>query len=479
MRIDRRTGRGVTNRRLAIPAVLVVATMLAAACGSSSSKSSGGSKNNGTSASGKPATLPPYSVSTVAPPPESTASQQGVTAKTIKIGVALVDFKPIQSFIDFNHGDEQEVTETLLKAFNKDGGFGGRQVQALYMKYLPVGSQGPLQVCTSFTEDDKVFAVLGNIEDPTGAGQECVTKQHHTVMLGHDLTEPEVQAQPGLMLTPDILAERRLNVLLNVLNERGTLKGKKVAVLAETSTKGQIKSQVDPALKAMGVPEGASAVLNTGANTDTSAAQQQLQGFMERWKTEGVNTVLILGPDVVAKQFVPPLVKGLPGVTLLTDSESSADGAAQDEDAAHVTPNPYEGLLTVNGLNDQQAFETPSMQKCVQMYKDNGGKQPVVAPKDLKPGKDGKRVQVYVAISDICRELTMFQQITNKIGKNLNNANWIRAVDSIGAINGLPGSQYASIHNGKYDADDAFALVSFQSKANDFVAVSPIVNAGS
>src|SRR5207244_3230266 len=100
------------------------------------------------------------------------------------------------------------------------------------------------QVCTQFTEDDKVFAVLGNIEDPTGASQECVTKQHHTVFIGHDLTDVETNAAPGYMLTPDITAERRLNVLLSVLKQRNTLKDKKVAVLAETSTKSRIKSTI-------------------------------------------------------------------------------------------------------------------------------------------------------------------------------------------------------------------------------------------
>ncbi len=462
-------GTGVTGRRarrgLAAPTILVLAAMVASACGSSSNKSSGG---------GGGATTTP---STAAPPPESHASQQGVTATSIKIGVAMVDFKPIQSFIDFNHGDEQEVTQTFINAINKSGGIAGRTINAVYMKYTPIGSQGPTQACTAFTEDDRVFAVLGNIEDPTGASQQCVTKQHHTVMLGHDLTETETNAAPGLMLTPDITAERRLNVLLSVLKQRNTLKGKKVAVLAEISTKSRIKSTIDPALKAMGIAQGTSAVLNTGASTDTSAAEQQLQGFIERWKTEGVNAVIVSGADVVAKQFVPKLKSGMPGVLLMTDSESSGQQAAQDEVHAKVSPNPYEGMLTVNGLTDQQAFETPTVQKCVTTYQDNGGKQPVIAPKDLKPGKDGKRVEVYVAIEDICRELTMFQQIVTKVGQYLNNDNWIRVVDSFGTVKDLPFSQYASIHNGKFDADDTFALVSFDSTKNDFVPISPVLNA--
>ena len=183
------------------------------------------------------------------------------------------------------------------------------------------------------------------------------------------------------------------------------------------------------------------------------------------------------GADAVAKQFVPPLRKAMPDVLLMTDAESSAQQAAQDEVTAKVDPNPYEDMLTVNGLTDQQSFESPSYQQCVTTYKENGGTQPVIAPDDLKPNKQGTRVEVYVAISDICRELTMFQQIAGKVGKYLNNDNWIRVVDSFGTITNLPASQYASIMNGKYDADDTFGLVSFSSKANDFVPVSPVVNA--
>ena len=168
----------------------------------------------------------------------------------------------------------------------------------------------------------------------------------------------------------------------------------------------------------------------------------------------------------------------MPGTLFLTDSSSSAAGSAQDNVAAHVNPNPYEGMLTANGLPDQQAFEEANLQKCVKDYETATG-ETVISPKDLKPGPDGKRVQVWVAISDICRELTMFQQIATKIGPYLNNTNWVNAVNSLGTVKDLPSSQYASLKTGKYDADDSFALAKFESAKNDFVLISPIQNIGS
>src|SRR5690348_15577138 len=123
------------QRRTCWTAAVVVVALGATACGSSSTKSGKGGSGS-------------TSATTVPPPPESHASQVGVTATTIKIGVAEVDFKPIQQFIDFNHGDEQEVTQTFVNAINKNGGILGRKLEAVYMKYTPIGSQGPTQVCT-------------------------------------------------------------------------------------------------------------------------------------------------------------------------------------------------------------------------------------------------------------------------------------------------------------------------------------------
>ncbi len=457
--------RSAWSRRV-VAATAAIAVLGAAACGSSSK--GGGSATTGGGGS----------TTTGAPQPVNKTLGQGVTATTIKIGVALIDWQTIAQFIDFNHGDEVKTDQVFFDAINKAGGIGGRKIVAVYQKYKPIGSQDPTNVCTKFTEDDKVFAVLGNIEDSTGASQACVSKTHHTILIGHDMTAVELNsASPGgLMLTPDVAAERRLDVLLSLVSQRKTLQGKKVAVLAETATKGRIKSTIDPALKKMGVSEGTSAILNTGTSADTTAAQQQLDSFLERWKTENVNALIISGPDVVSKQFVEKIKKKNPSMLLLTDAESSALGAAQDEVTAHTTPNPYEGMLTANGLTDQQAFETPEMQACVKTYQDATG-ETVVAPQDLKPGKDGKRVQVYVAISDICRELTLFKAILAKVGPYVNNDNWVNAVNSLGAVTGEAGSQYASLHQGKYDADDTFALVAFDSTVKDFKAVSPMLDA--
>ena len=76
-----------------------------------------------------------------------------------------------------------------------------------------------------------------------------------------------------------------------------------------------------------------------GASTrDTSsAAQAQLDSFIEKWKSEHVNAIFMAGLDVSAKQFVEKIKAALPNALLLADADSTAE-PAQDEVKAGKTP---------------------------------------------------------------------------------------------------------------------------------------------
>jgi hypothetical protein len=136
-------------------AIGVTAALLFAACGSSGSSKSGAPTTKG-------GTLP-----------QSTTLGQGVTVTTIKLGVVIVDYKSIASFIDFTRGNQQQAYQVEIDDINKHGGIGGRQIVPSYQTYIPIGSTGPTKACTSLTEDTKVFATIGVLIDPTGARRGC------------------------------------------------------------------------------------------------------------------------------------------------------------------------------------------------------------------------------------------------------------------------------------------------------------------
>jgi hypothetical protein len=166
----------------------------------------------------------------------------------------------------------------------------------------------------------------------------------------------------------------------------------------------------------------------------------------------------------------------MPGVMLMTDGDSSAKGAGQDAVRAKLNPNPYAGMYTLTGHDDETTFELPAVQKCVSVY-ETATNTKVIAPKDVKPGKDGKRDEVFQTVEDVCNDLSFFKVIADKVGKYLNNDNWTNTVNSFGTVTGMLTTDFASLGKGKYDADNAFSLVSFDPTVGDngdWKAITPL-----
>ncbi|HSS10149.1 MAG TPA: hypothetical protein VLL25_09700, partial [Acidimicrobiales bacterium] len=141
------------RHRWGITSLVVIAT-LCAACGSSTKKAS-------TPAGGGRTAQP------------STALGQGVTDKTVKLGVALVDFNFIKPFVDGVRIQQKETYQLYIDNINAHGGLAGKQIQPVYETYNPIGNAGALALCTKFSEDEKVFAVVGTFVDFSGDAQTC------------------------------------------------------------------------------------------------------------------------------------------------------------------------------------------------------------------------------------------------------------------------------------------------------------------
>jgi ABC-type branched-subunit amino acid transport system substrate-binding protein len=420
------------------------------------------------------------SVATAATSDSSVGQGQGVTPDTIKLGLVQVDYNCIKDFVDFTRGDQKKTYQVFVDDLNKHGGINGRKVEGVFRDFCPVGNAQALSTCTSFTEDDKVFAVVGIFIDQSGDAQLCIAKNHKTVEIIHNVSQSWIdQAPKGLLLTPNITTDRRLNVILDLLAQRKTLQGKHVAVLTQPDSKDRVTKLVDPALKKMKVKQGTTAVLNVSGGTDTSAAQTQLDSFIERWKGEDIDAFVLVGQVVVSKTYVSQIKATFPKAILISDQTPTALSGGQDAVTAKLDPNPYEGLISVEGQSEQARFETPVMQQCVKTYEKATG-DTVTAPKDVKPGADGKRVEIYASIEDACGDVLFFKTIAEQAGKDLNNKTWAAAVAKMGPIDDqLVLGKWASLHTGKYDANDTFGLVAFDGKlgtTGDWKPLTPVAN---
>jgi ABC-type branched-subunit amino acid transport system substrate-binding protein len=438
------------NRRRRIGVIVAAIAVTLAACGSSSKGASPGGGAATTSSS-------------TTPHVESTVLGTGVTATTIKLGISLVDFSCIQQFVNSIRVNQQQTYQAYIDNINATGGINGRKIVPVFKTYCPLTSTSDLnvQICTAFAEDDKVFAVVGNLSDAAqdGSVETCLAKKHNTVVITYVLTQTIMSlSPPGMIIYPGTTPERTDTVLFELLKKQGTLMGKKVAVLASASSEPAVKSVVLPDLKKMGVSTGTAAYL-TVSGSDTTAAQAQLASFIERWKSEGVNALFVTGIDVASQQFMEKVSQGMPGITLMTDVGDTL-GFGKQEQHAGVRPNPYAGLLTTGGISPHDYDRSANWQYCATIYQKYTHK---VAPdaETVVPGPGGKTLDTNGSINDACQSLSLFHDIATRLGKYLNTTNWVNTVNNYGPIANRGGGLYASLRKGKYDFDDTFTLQSF------------------
>ena len=435
---------------------LVLTAMVAAGCSNTRAGSASASRTAST-ATGASA----VSTATTAGQ-QSTLAGVGVTPTTVRVGIALVDFSCIKQFVNMIRVDQDKVYQAFIDDINAHGGVVGRKIVPVYRSYCPVGNAQALSLCTQFAEDDKVFAVLGNFVDFSGDAQSCLAKDHNTVLLTFQLSRAIIdQSPPGLIVLPGAVPERIDEVAIGLLQKEHTLDGKKVAVLGETSTEGIVKSSVEPGLKRLGVETGSTAILNVGT-TDTSAAQAQLDSFIEKWKSEHVDALFVSGTQVSSQQFIEKVRAQMPKVILVTDVTTEVLGYGQQEQHAGRRPNPYEGIITASGPTAQEYDRSANWKYCADIYQQQTGK---VAPnaEAVIPGPGGKTLDTYGSINDACQLLTMFHDIATRAGTYLNVPNWARTVNTYGTIRNMGSGIYASLHAGKYDVDDTFRLEAFDS----------------
>jgi ABC-type branched-subunit amino acid transport system substrate-binding protein len=442
--------------------VLIAAVLALAACGSGTS--------NGKS-------VPTTTRGTNAKPADVPGVGTGVTDDTIKLGVSLIDFDCIPTaFVDSIYVDQPQAYDVYIDNINENGGINGRKIDPVYKFICPLQPAGAVSACTALTDDSRVFAVIGSMYDPTGDAQLCVTKQHQTVLITDGLSQEMIdRAPPGLLLTPGITADRRLKVVMSLLKTQHILDDKTVAVLTETTATARVDSVVKPALDDIGVQQGSEAVLSI-SGSDTTSAQSQLDSFIEKWKSEHVDALILVGSAVSSKQFVNKVKGAIPDLQLVADTTGVASGG-QDDVKAGMDPNPYDGIVTAEGRIGLEHSRTPNFTYCSGIWEEQTGK-PIPLPNVVVKLPSGQENDIYGSAEDACSYVTMFQDIATRVGKNLNNTNWTNTVDTLGPVK-VMNTDWASLHGGKYDADDTYGLVAFdpdEGPNGDWRHLTPVEN---
>ena len=137
------------------------------------------------------------------------------------------------------------------------------------------------------------------------------------------------------------------------------------------------------------------------------------------------------------------------------------------------------GIITAEGQTGAEHQKSPHGIFCRNLYQNITGLT-MPSPNAIVKDKHGQRLDMYSQIEDACLYPEMFKQIADRVGPYLNAQNWENAVNHFGHIEDMS-TIYASLHQGKYDADDTYGLVAYDSSIpalGDWKQLSPTENVG-
>lgn len=238
----------------------------------------------------------PGTTSSAAP---SGTNGPGVSAAALRIGVIVQTSSGAAAggagAAALDTGDNRDQAQAVIQYVNAHGGIAGRRIEPVYetidlTKFAANPTAGLKALCTTFTVDHPVFAVVGYFGIGTDT-LDCLAG-HHTALVDDfvQITNADAKKYNDYFYMPSSFGQERLTATIGTgLVASGLLsKSSKVGVLGgSTGQEPYVKDDLTPALAKAGYTVS-DAVYYSGN------PQQQSQGFVLRFKQEGITDVIPL-----------------------------------------------------------------------------------------------------------------------------------------------------------------------------------------
>lgn len=369
-----------------------------------------------------------------------TASDVGVTANTIKIGVLIPNTDEIEGADEYL-GDVREQWQVSVDSVNAAGGILGRKIEAVYEGFDALSDDAKRASCIRLTEEEKVFAVV-NGGGFFGEPIRCVTEQHDTPMIGQPPGDDSYYLGNLFTITPS--KDRVLKNYVTRLHREGRLRGKTIGTLEiEGRDKIPIDRSMIPVLESLGYKVAHRAVFNE----DLGTAQSQMPVEIQQMRSKGVDFVL-------------------PGLNLghMTTFVQTADGQGYrptyfmsdyvcgtcDVFLILMPEGSFEGVLGYTSLRSGEwRVDLPEVahdRRCREQYEASTGKT---------VSREGGE---YSGVVQSCGIVDIFAAAARASGPNLTQDGLTAALQGRGEF-AVPFSGIGSFRPGKFDAPDASRTV--------------------
>ncbi len=346
------------------------------------------------------------------------ADDSAVTKDEIKIGVSYVDLAAVRAAgINRDHGDYEKAYEVVIDDLNAKGGVNGRKIVPVYAGIDPIGTDPAQQACVELTEDEKVFAVIGQFQ---GDAPICYVEQHETPIVGGSVTAENLARAKAAWYTLDP-SEADLTLIVDALAEDGAFK-RKVGVVAAAVEESSTEDVVLPALEKHKIK--ATVAINNAPTGDIPAGEAETDAILERFEADGVKTILAVGGTV--SQVAQRLAE--------TDYRPRLVATNQGAFAALVnTPGTDTSVLegAVTG-GPGFAYDDPDLAACRDQVAEATGNTMVEFP---EPGTPSYRTSADTA----CRYVALFVELVKAAGKKPTTAGFAKAARKAGQVT-VPGS---------------------------------------
>jgi hypothetical protein len=294
----------------------------------------------------------------------------------------------------------------------------GRKIVPVYVGVNPLGTDPAQVACVKLTEDEEVFAVIGQF--PTDQPL-CYVEQHSMPVVGGTITEEYLARAKAPWYTLDV-GDADTGTIIDALAKEGVFKKGKLGIVGASAQKTLIDGVVMPALKRNKV-SGTLAIGNAPPG-DVPAANAEMDSILERFKANGIKTVLGVGDNglLVAQRLAK------------TDYRPRLVTTGQGPLQAYIN-TPGSDLSVLPGAitgNVGYPYDEPSLVKCRDMVAKATGETMVETP---AKGEPSNRTSAETA----CRYVALFAALATAAGKNLTAASFGKAGQKAGSVE-VPGS---------------------------------------
>ena len=403
-----------------------------------------------------PAAATPTTAAPAASSAPLRATDQGVTATSIKVAFLLLDLGQTGRIgvntTGVNPRQQQQAIEAYVKDINDRGGIGGRKIEPFFKVFDVTNREDQLAACLAATEDAKAFAVIA-MPGYANDAVLCVTEQHRTplIVTGQAVSREFYNRSQGRLVTMASAGDRLMRNWASELDRAGHLKGRTLGIL--TSETKNARDTVDgvlvPALKEAGHKVGHI----THFSADQATASSQIPTEIQRMRAAGVDTVMITISFLTSAPFVQTAERQAWRPRYL---QSEFSGGTSDFEV-QAMPASFDGAVAMTsqrfGEWRSNVPEPPGDRRCRELYEKASG-EPL-------PRNNGNQSNAaYNTLLYPCGMLRVFAAAATAAGPELTRDRFAAAVQS--SPPGEPAIYFpGTFRRGKTDLNDVIRFNKF------------------